>query len=185
MATLHEQMQVTQDLSNTTHETTKLTKETVQITEALRDDIANFDDFFRPIRSYFYWEKHCYDIPICWALRSIFNALDGIDQVAENIVNLSANLDKLDQIQPKLVALIPPQIESQQRNLDTIMSNYATTWVSTNRRKRSPTTPPPRAMPSTKRRTTTRSTFRRRRSRARISRGVSNSSSRRTGTPSG
>ncbi|BDE12150.1 membrane protein [Mycobacterium kiyosense] len=127
MATLHQQMQVTQDLSNTTHETTRLTKETVQITEKLRDDIATFDDFFRPIRSYFYWEKHCYDIPICWALRSIFNALDGIDQVAQNIVALSANLDKLDQIQPQLVALIPPQIESQQRNLDTIMSNYATT----------------------------------------------------------
>jgi RND superfamily putative drug exporter len=127
MATLHEQMQVTQDLSNTTHETTRLTKETVQITEALRDDIANFDDFFRPIRSYFYWERHCFDIPACWAIRSIFNALDGIDQVAQNIVNLSANLDKLDAIQPKLVALIPPQIESQQHNLDTIMSNYATT----------------------------------------------------------
>lgn len=127
MATLHEQMQVTQDLSDTTHETTKLTKETVKITEALRDNIANFDDFFRPIRSYFYWDKHCYDIPICWTLRSIFDALDGIDQVAENIMNLSRNLDKLDQIQPKLVALIPPQIESQQRNLDTIMSNYATT----------------------------------------------------------
>ncbi|CPR02716.1 MmpL4 protein [Mycobacterium bohemicum DSM 44277] len=127
MATLHEQMRVTQDLSNTTHETTRLTKETVKITESLRDDIANFDDFFRPIRSYFYWERHCYDIPACWAIRSIFNALDGIDQVAQNIVDLSANLDKLDRIQPKLVALIPPQIESQQRNLDTIMSNYATT----------------------------------------------------------
>ncbi len=127
MALLHEQMQVTQDLSNTTHETTRLTKQTVEITEQLRDDIANFDDFFRPIRSYFYWEKHCYDIPVCWAIRAIFNALDGIDQVAENIVNLSANLDKLDAIQPKLVALIPPQIASQQRNLDTIMSNYATT----------------------------------------------------------
>jgi putative drug exporter of the RND superfamily len=127
MATLHEQMQTTQDLSNTTHETTKLTKETVKITESLRDQIANFDDFLRPIRSYFYFEKHCYDIPACWAIRSIFNALDGIDQIAENIVNLSANLDKLDQIQPKLVALIPPQIESQQHNLDTIMSNYATT----------------------------------------------------------
>lgn len=127
MATLHEQMQVTQDLTNTTHETTKLTKETVKITEELRDEIANFDDFFRPIRSYFYWEKHCYDIPACWALRSLFDALDGIDAVSDNIEKLSANLDKLDRIQPKLVALIPPQIESQQRNLDTIMSNYATT----------------------------------------------------------
>jgi putative drug exporter of the RND superfamily len=127
MATLHRQMEVTQDLSNTTHETTRLTKETVRITEALRDDIANFDDFFRPIRSYFYWEKHCFDIPACWTLRSIFNALDGIDQVSENVEELSKNLDKLDRIQPELVALIPPQIASQERNLDTIMSNYATT----------------------------------------------------------
>ncbi|MBV8863752.1 MAG: RND family transporter, partial [Mycobacterium sp.] len=89
IATLRQQMQVTQDLSNTTHQTVILTKDTVKITEALRDDIANFDDFFRPLRSYFYFEKHCYDIPICWTLRSIFNALDGIDQVSENIENLS------------------------------------------------------------------------------------------------
>jgi RND superfamily putative drug exporter len=25
----------------------------------LRDHIADFDDFFRPIRNYFYWEPHC------------------------------------------------------------------------------------------------------------------------------
>src|SRR6202012_3939582 len=56
-----------------------------------------------------------------------FNALDGIDQVSENIEELSKNLDKLDQIQPELVALIPPQIASQEANLQTIMSNYATT----------------------------------------------------------
>ena len=127
MATLHEQMQVTKSLSDTTHQTALLTKETVKITEALRDDIANFDDFFRPIRSYFYWEKHCFDIPACWTLRSIFNALDGIDAVSENIEKLSANIDKLDAIQPQLVALIPPQIASQEANLQTIMSNYATT----------------------------------------------------------
>jgi putative drug exporter of the RND superfamily len=127
MATLHQQMAVTKSLSDTTHQTALLTKETVKITEALRDDIANFDDFFRPIRSYFYWEKHCFDIPACWTLRSIFNALDGIDAVSENIEKLSANIDKLDAIQPQLVALIPPQIASQENNLQTIMSNYATT----------------------------------------------------------
>ena len=55
----------------------------------VRDNIANFDDFFRPIRSYFYWEKHCYDIPACWALRSVFDALDGIDQLTEKFENLT------------------------------------------------------------------------------------------------
>jgi RND superfamily putative drug exporter len=127
MATLHQQMEVTKSLSDTTHQTALLTKETVKITEELRDDIAVFDDYFRPIRSFFYWEKHCFDIPSCWALRSIFNALDGIDAVTENIQALSANIDKLDAIQPQLIALIPPQIASQENNLQTILSNYATT----------------------------------------------------------
>ena len=51
---------------------------TIDIVE-LRDHIADFDDFFRPIRNYLYWEPHCYDIPVCWSLRSIFDTLDGID----------------------------------------------------------------------------------------------------------
>ena len=41
----------------------------------LRDKISNFDDFFRPIRSYFYWERHCFDIPACWSLRSSLTPL--------------------------------------------------------------------------------------------------------------
>ena len=35
----------------------------------LRDHIADFDDHFRPMRNYFYWEPHCFDIPICWSLQ--------------------------------------------------------------------------------------------------------------------
>ena len=57
--------------------------QTVAITNDLRDKIANFDDFFRPLRSYFYWEQHCFDIPVCLALRSVFDALDGIDALTE------------------------------------------------------------------------------------------------------
>jgi RND superfamily putative drug exporter len=56
----------------------------------LRDNIANFDDFFHPLRAYFYWEKHCFDIPVCWALRSIFDALDGLDQIVEKFTGLTA-----------------------------------------------------------------------------------------------
>ncbi|AXN49025.1 hypothetical protein MMRN_17240 [Mycobacterium marinum] len=92
----------------------------------LRDKIANFDDFFRPIRSYFYWEKHCYDIPVCFALRSIYDALDGIDQLTSKFEDLTATLDRLDALQPKLVGLIPPQIASQETNRELLMANYAT-----------------------------------------------------------
>src|SRR5690606_4483118 len=49
----------------------------------LRDAMADFDDFFRPIRNYFYWEPHCYNIPICWAFRSMFDALDGVSAMTD------------------------------------------------------------------------------------------------------
>ena len=38
-------------------------QDTVVDINELRDHIADFDDFFRPIRNYFYWEPHCFDIP--------------------------------------------------------------------------------------------------------------------------
>ena len=72
-----------QQLTGTTHHMVGKTHEMQAITDELRDHIADFEDFFRPIRSYFYWEKHCFDIPICWSLRSVFDSLDGADQVSE------------------------------------------------------------------------------------------------------
>ena len=66
----------------------------VVITNELRDHIADFDDFWRPVRNYFYWEPHCFDIPICWSLRSIFDAMDGVDRISDkfhDVVTTSIN----------------------------------------------------------------------------------------------
>jgi putative drug exporter of the RND superfamily len=123
---LQQQFALQQQSAAATHEQTQSFHDTVVIINDLRDKIANFDDFFRPIRNYFYWEKHCYDIPACFALRSIFDAIDGFDQLSEQFQSITASLDKLDALQPQLVGLIPPQIESQMRNLDLTLSNYAT-----------------------------------------------------------
>ncbi|MBV9352288.1 MAG: MMPL family transporter, partial [Mycobacterium sp.] len=79
----------TKQLADTTHKTAGDTQETAAITDQLRDHIADFDDFYRPIRSYFYWERHCFDIPICWSFRSIFDSLDGIDQLDEKLHDLT------------------------------------------------------------------------------------------------
>jgi RND superfamily putative drug exporter len=100
--------------------------QTVAVAQDLRDKIANFDDFFRPLRNYFYWEPHCFDIPACWAMRSLFDALDGIDALTEQLANVTGSLDKLNTIQPKLLDLIPPQLASQQTNRDLTMTNFAT-----------------------------------------------------------
>ncbi len=125
---LQQQYGLQQQLAAATHDESQKFHETLAIITDLRDKIANFDDFFRPIRSYFYWEKHCYDIPVCYALRSVEDALDGVDQLSEKFEDLTASLDKLDALQPQLVALIPPQIQSQQTNRDLALSNYATTF---------------------------------------------------------
>ena len=101
-------------------------KQTVAVTNDLRDDIANFDDFFRPIRAYFYYEPHCYDIPVCYTIRSLFDALDGVDQLSGLLQQTTVSLDKLNALQPKLLALLPPQIASQETNRNQILTNYAT-----------------------------------------------------------
>ncbi|EUA56846.1 MMPL family protein [Mycobacterium xenopi 4042] len=91
---------ITQQMVATTHRTIVTTKELTDITEELRDHAADFEDFFRPIRSYFYWEKHCYDIPICWSLRSIFDAIDGVDELTDKMRDLVKDLDKMDALMP-------------------------------------------------------------------------------------
>jgi RND superfamily putative drug exporter len=123
---LKRQYALQQQANAATQQQTEAFHQTVETAKELRDKIANFDDFFRPIRNYFYWEPHCYDIPICAALRSVFDALDGIDALTDQLGNVTASLDKLNAIQPKLLALIPSQIASQQTNRDLAMTNYAT-----------------------------------------------------------
>lgn len=123
---LRQQYTLQQELAATTHSEAQSFRDTIAVINDLRDKIANFDDFFRPIRSYFYWEKHCFDIPVCYAIRSVLDALDGVDQLSARFEDLTATLDKLDALQPKLVALIPQQIASQETNHDLTLANYAT-----------------------------------------------------------
>ncbi len=123
---LQQQYALQQQLAGATHEETKKFHETLAIISEVRDKLANFDDFFRPLHSYFYWEKHCYDIPACFALRNTFEAIDSIDQLTEKFEDLTTSLDKLDSIQPQLVGLIPPQIASQEVNQELVLKNFAT-----------------------------------------------------------
>jgi putative drug exporter of the RND superfamily len=125
---LKNQMALQQASAAATHEQTQAFHDTVAIVNDLRDKLADFDDFFRPIRSYFYWEKHCFDIPVCAALRDVFDALDGIAALSDKFGDITASLDKLDATQRQLVALLPPQIDIQEKNRDLTQSNFATNF---------------------------------------------------------
>jgi RND superfamily putative drug exporter len=115
-----------QQLAQTTHHTVGDTRDIQAITNELRDHIADFEDFWRPVRSYFYWEKHCYDIPICWSLRSVFDSLDGVDEISDKLSDLVTDLDQLDVLLPQLQAQFPEMIATLQSIRTMMLTMHST-----------------------------------------------------------
>ena len=61
----------------------------------IRDMVANFDDQFRPLRNYFYWEPHCFDIPVCWSMRSVFESIDGISLMSDDFQAIVPDMQRM------------------------------------------------------------------------------------------
>src|SRR6267142_4574941 len=122
--TMQRMQSITVQMAATTHSmVTKMKGMTVDI-EELRDHIADFDDFFRPLRNYFYWEPHCFDIPVCWSIRSIFDTLDGIDTMTDDIKSLMPIMDRLDALMPQLSSMMGPMIETQKTQKTMMLTQY-------------------------------------------------------------
>ena len=115
-----------QQLNAITHHSFGLTKEMTAIEDELRDHVADFDDFWRPIRSYFYWEKHCSDIPICLALKSIFGSIDAVDEETEKMHDLLKDQGKLDVIMPLLNQQLLPIIATMESIRTMVLATHST-----------------------------------------------------------
>jgi RND superfamily putative drug exporter len=102
---------------------TKMKKTTVDVGQ-LRDHIADFDDFFRPLRNYFYWEPHCFDIPVCWAIRSVFDTLDGVATMSDDLQDMVPEMERMDALMPQMVALMPAMIESMKHQKQMMLNQY-------------------------------------------------------------
>jgi RND superfamily putative drug exporter len=114
------------DLSGTVHDMVDRMHGMVADVGEMRDHIADFDDFFRPLRNYFYWEPHCFDIPICWSIRSVFDTLDGIDTMSDDIQNLMPDLDHMDALMPQLLTLLPPMLATMKSMKTTMLTMHST-----------------------------------------------------------
>ena len=101
-------------LNETTHSMVGKMQLTLTDIQGLRDHISDFDDFFRPIRNYLYWEPHCFDIPVCWSMRSVFDTIDGIDTMTDDVQNLMPDLLQLDALTSQLRTLMPPMIATME-----------------------------------------------------------------------
>ncbi|UEA48052.1 MMPL family transporter [Mycobacteroides abscessus] len=120
-----EKMQaITQQMAEVTASMSANMKNTAQDINQLRDNMSNFDDQFRPIRNYFYWEKHCFDIPMCWALRSVFDALDGISLMSDDFDTLVPDIQRMAGLMPQMVVLMPPMIASMKEQKQIMLSQY-------------------------------------------------------------
>jgi putative drug exporter of the RND superfamily len=112
IATTEQMYTVTQHLASAADDSAKTTAETRDITDQIRNHLADFDDFYRPIRSYFYWDKHCFDVPVCWSLRSIFDTLDGFDQLAAQFHTLTDDITRTAAATHEMLALLPTMINT-------------------------------------------------------------------------
>ncbi|CAN5259073.1 MMPL family transporter [soil metagenome] len=113
-------------MSAVTHEMVTSTQNMAVDIAQLRNNIADFDDFIRPLRNYLYWEPHCFDIPMCWSFRSVFDTLDGIDTTTDDIQLLVPQLQKLDALMPQLLTLMPQMNQTMKNSKESMLKMYAT-----------------------------------------------------------
>jgi RND superfamily putative drug exporter len=123
--TMTRMQNLTAQMADTTHSMVTKMKGMVVDIEELRDHIADFDDFFRPIRNYFYWEPKCFNIPVCWAIRSVFDTLDGINVMTDDIKALMPDMERLDSLMPQLVTMMPEMIETMKTMKTMMLTMYA------------------------------------------------------------
>jgi len=94
----------------------------------LRDSMANFDDFFRPIRNYFYWEPKCFNIPLCWSLRSVFDSLDGISVITDQMDRMIVGFTDMNALFPEMLAQFPPMISTMENMQQMMLTMHQTMY---------------------------------------------------------
>lgn len=104
--------QLTLEMAGGTHISLQASQDLKAAMDKTRDNLSNFDDFFRPFRNYLYWEPHCFDIPICWALRSLNESIDNIDESTEALNGMVDGLTILDTVTPQMVNQLNDTVRS-------------------------------------------------------------------------
>ena len=109
---------LTRQLAVGTHISRESADRLKTLSEEARDHLADYDDFMRPVRNYFNWEPHCYDIPICWAFRSLLDTVDSVDGITNEFANTVKGLAIIDTVTPQII----DQIHATVTNLESIQS---------------------------------------------------------------
>jgi len=115
-----------QQMVATTSRMVETTHELQDVTNELRDHLANFQDFFRPLFNYLYWEPHCYNIPLCFAIRSLADSLNGVDEITGKMEQLVQNLDQLNVLLPQILVSFPQMIATMESTRTMMLTMHST-----------------------------------------------------------
>jgi putative drug exporter of the RND superfamily len=63
---------------------------------------------------------------VCWSFRSVFEALDGVDELSDAIGELMPQMDKLDAIMPHMVKMLTPML-AMMKSMHTMMLSMHST----------------------------------------------------------
>ncbi|MFV8174539.1 RND family transporter [Mycolicibacterium peregrinum] len=124
--TMDQMIALMEEMSSITHNMVGKMDTMVVDVKELRDHISDFDDFLRPLRNYLYWEPHCYNIPVCWSMRSVFDGLDGVDALTDSIQELMPDMHRLDALMPQMATMMQPQIETMRTMKTMMLTMYQT-----------------------------------------------------------
>ncbi|SEB26193.1 MULTISPECIES: MMPL family transporter [unclassified Mycobacterium] len=119
-----EMMSIQKDLAAVSQRMADKMKTTSDDMGDTRDHLSDFDDFFRPMRNYFYWEPHCFDIPVCWSMRSVFESIDGISLMSDDFQAIVPDMQRMADLMPKMVATMPKQIASMKHQKQVLLNQY-------------------------------------------------------------
>ncbi|WP_036430704.1 RND family transporter [Mycolicibacterium mageritense] len=115
---------LTQQMADELHSTVLTLENLKQVTDDMNAGISNLDDFLRPLKNYFYWEPHCFDIPGCWAMRSLFDSLDGIDSLDAQIADAVTSFEAIDRLLPQMISQLERMMSDSRSLLGVITNNY-------------------------------------------------------------
>ena len=112
-------------MGDATHRLVGDTGEMKATLDEIRDRLADFDDTVRPLRSYLYWEPHCFDIPVCSATRSAFEAIDGVDAFSDDMTGLITDIGGADGAVSEVRTQFRPIIGIAQSLRDSLRSMHS------------------------------------------------------------
>src|SRR6516225_8223207 len=121
---LRKEIDFFQQTSDELHKTVLTVEDLQKVTAEMNEEISNLDDFFRPLKSYFYWEKHCFDIPMCWSFRSLFDTLDNIDKLSDDIKDTTVSLEAIDRLLPQIITQLKLTADDTEQITGLLSNSY-------------------------------------------------------------